>query len=80
MLSLLFIIPQLIVEKIKFFYQKSNKSYANILEVLMESIGYTTVAAFIIYHYIRLLMKKPREINVKIKPWRLHTNQKATIN
>ena len=50
------------------------------LELLMEAIGYTTVAAFIIYHYIRILMKKPRVFNVKIKPWKLHTNQEATIN
>jgi len=61
MLSLLFIIPQLIVEKIKFFYQKSNKSYANILEVLMVSIAYTT--ALLKYHYIRLIMKKSRGYN-----------------
>ena len=50
------------------------------IELLMESIGYTTVAAFVIYHYIRLLIKKPKVFNIKIKPWRLGTNEEVTIN
>ena len=50
------------------------------LEFLMEAIGYTTVAAFIIYYYIRILMKKPRIFNIKIKPWKLQINREATIN